>query len=413
MTGSRRRLKVFAGRTQGIGRLIPGIGLSMLCLSLMVLPKFTVFAGSGYLDTLSGGVSSILDPGANNTTDAIHETAEKIDSTEEEEDQHFNKVMADVKSALNIRSEANEDSQTVGKLYKDCGGTILERKDGWTKIQSGNVVGWAKDEYLLFDGDAIELAREVGKTVAYMDDVLRVRREPSRDAEVCGVLPKGEVVDVIAPEEGQGTSEETGLEASIPMDTNDSAGAMDSLKALMAIEGDTEGESWICIEFDDEEGYVSAEHVTLDFIIDAGETVEEIKIREEAEAAAKREAERHKNYGAYTTDADTTLLLAALIQCEAGGESYEGKVAVGAVVMNRVRSSAYPDTIHGVIYASGQFTPAMSGKLNRVYESGKISEECIKAAQDALSGTSPVGDLTHFRRNDGRNGLVLGHHVFY
>ena len=128
---------------------------------------------------------------------------------------------------------------------------------------------------------------------------------------------------------------------------------------------------------------------------------------------AEKEAKRHVNYGEYTTDADTTLLLAALIQCEAGGESYEGKVAVGAVVMNRVRSSAYPDTIHSVIYASGQFTPAMSGKLNRVLESGKISDSCIKAAEEALSGVSNVGDLTHFRRNNGREGLVIGNHVFY
>ena len=84
-----------------------------------------------------------------------------------------------------------------------------------------------------------------------------------------------------------------------------------------------------------------------------------------------------------------------------------------AVVMNRVRSKAYPDSIHGVIYASGQFTPALSGKVNRVYESGKISATCVQAAEAALAGDSNVGDLTHFRRNNGRDGLVLGNHVFY
>ena len=157
------------------------------------------------------------------------------------------------------------------------------------------------------------------------------------------------------------------------------------------------------------DGYVSSEYVVTDFLIDAGETIDEIKARE----AAEREAKRHVNYGAYTTDADTTLLLAALIQCEAGGESYEGQVAVGAVVMNRVRSGAYPNSIHGVIYASGQFTPAMSGKVNRVYESGKIKDSCIRAAEEAISGVSNVGDLTHFRRVNGREGLVIGNHVFY
>ena len=57
--------------------------------------------------------------------------------------------------------------------------------------------------------------------------------------------------------------------------------------------------------------------------------------------------------------------------------------------------------------------PAMSGKVNRVYESGKIKQSCIDAAEEALSGVSNVGDLTHFRRNNGRDGIVIGHHVFY
>lgn len=78
----------------------------------------------------------------------------------------------------------------------------------------------------------------------------------------------------------------------------------------------TDEEGWACINFEGEDGYVSSEYITIDFKIDYGETMEAIKEREEAE----KEAKRHKNYGEYTTDADTTLLLAALIQCEAGGE---------------------------------------------------------------------------------------------
>ena len=215
------------------------------------------------------------------------------------------------------------------------------------------------------------LANDVGKIIATVNtETLRVRMEPSTEAGVYGLLPKGEIVEVLENDEESG---------------------------------------WICIDYNGDDGYVSSEYVNLDFLIDTGETVAEIKAREEAE----REAKRHVNYGEYTTDADTLLLLAALIHCEAGGEPYEGQVAVGAVVMNRVRSPAYPDSIHGVIYASGQFTPAMSGKVNRVYESGRIYESCIRAAEEALSGVSNVGDLTHFRRVNGREGLVIGNHVFY
>lgn len=346
----------------------------IISAGLLAWGGITVRAGNeDYLDGLTGGVSSVIDPGATNAAEAISTTAEQIGDADDTEEEHFDKVMANVKSALNIRSDASEDAEIVGKLYKDCGGTILERRDGWTRIQSGNVIGWASDRYLLFDEEAEALAKDVGKLIAYVNKVLRVREEQSKESGVLGVLPKGEMVEV-----------------------------------LEIMEND-----WVRIDYEGQDGYVSAEYVTLDFLIDTAESTEEIKARKEAEKAAKLEAERHKNYGQYTTDADTTLLLAALIQCEAGGESYEGKLAVGAVVMNRVRSGAYPDSIHGVIYASGQFTPAMNGKLNRVYESGKINEECIKAAQEALSGVSNVGDLTHFRRNNGRDGLVIGNHVFY
>lgn len=315
-------------------------------------------------------MAALLDSNTGNAEELISTTQKNLDLKAAQEEEQCTLVMANVKSALNVRADASEDAEKVGMIYKDCGGTILERADGWTKLQSGDLIGWAKDEYLLFDEEAMELAADVGITTATVDaEKLKVRTEPDKDAGIYGVLAKDEIVEVM----------------------------------------NTDEEGWACINFEGEDGYVSSEYITIDFKIDYGETMEAIKEREEAE----KEAKRHKNYGEYTTDADTTLLLAALIQCEAGGESYEGQLAVGAVVMNRVRSGAYPNTIHGVIYASGQFTPAQSGKVNRVYESGKIKESCILAAQEALSGVSNVGDLTHFRRNNGRDGLVIGNHVFY
>ena len=325
------------------------------------------------VDKTCGGVAAGLNPGSGNSVDVVNATAKELNldlTAEEEEPRESNLVMANVQNALNVRSEASEESDKVGMLYKDCGGTVLERRDGWTKLQSGNIIGWASDEFLIFGDEALALANSVGKMVATVDtETLRVRMEPNTEAGIWGLLPGGEVVEVLNQYD----------------------------------------DGWVCIDFEGEDGYVSTEFLVIDFVIDAGETMEEI----DARIAAEKEASRHKNFGEYTTDADTTLLLAALIYCEAGSESYEGKLAVGAVVMNRVRSGAYPNSIHGVIYASGQFTPAMNGKVNRLYESGKISASCIRAAEEALSGVSNVGDLTHFRRNNGREGLVIGNHVFY
>ena len=359
MAGSRRLLATLISL---------GLALMMFLDASMVAEAGS---GSNYLDEYNGGVSAVLNASATNTTDVLNETARalNLDLNAIAEKEESTLVMANVTHTLNVRVEPNADAEKAGKLYKDCGGTILERKDGWTKIQSGDLIGWANDEYLLFGEEAEALAANVGVTVAHITDGLNVRTEPSTEADVYGVLPKGDEVEVLNVSEN----------------------------------------GWACIDYEGLDGYVSTEFVTIEFKIDAGETMEAIKIREEEEAEKKR----HKNYGEYTTDADTTLLLAALIQCEAGGEPYEGQLAVGAVVMNRVRSAAYPDTIHGVIYASGQFTPAQSGKVNRVLESGKIKQSCIDAAKEALSGVSNVGDMTHFRRNNGREGLVIGNHVFY
>ncbi|MCR5624510.1 MAG: cell wall hydrolase [Lachnospiraceae bacterium] len=92
-------------------------------------------------------------------------------------------------------------------------------------------------------------------------------------------------------------------------------------------------------------------------------------------------------------------LLSSIIYCEAGCEGYQGQLAVGMVVMNRVNSSLFPNTIKGVIYQSGQFTPAGSGVLSRrlsSYESGKDSEpmlqSCVKAAKAVLDGRRFIVD---------------------
>ena len=106
-------------------------------------------------------------------------------------------------------------------------------------------------------------------------------------------------------------------------------------------------------------------------------------------------------------------LLAALIQCEAGNECYEGQLAVGAVVMNRLRSGAYPSSISGVIYQSGQFPPAGRGMVASIAANGPKSS-CVQAAQQALGGSDNTGGATCFSRaSSGRAGVVIGNHVFY
>lgn len=105
-------------------------------------------------------------------------------------------------------------------------------------------------------------------------------------------------------------------------------------------------------------------------------------------------------------------LLAALIECEAGGESYEGKLAVGSVVMNRVRSSRFPNSVVEVIYQKGQFSPVASGRFAAVLSRG-ASADSVRAAQECLAGNSTVSCLYFCRNNGLVTGLVIGNHVFY
>ena len=107
-------------------------------------------------------------------------------------------------------------------------------------------------------------------------------------------------------------------------------------------------------------------------------------------------------------------LLANLIYCEAGAEAYEGQLAVGAVVMNRVLSNCYPDTIVGVIYQKKQFTPASSGRLELALASDKATASCYKAADEAMAGVTNVGNCVYFRMPvEGLTGIRIGCHIFY
>lgn len=337
-------------------------GMSIVFMACMCLTiNMTVFAEEGLSgEYLHAGVGEIL-----------HSDVELM--TEEELAEYqaslIEIVMANVKDSVNVRAEASEEADTVGKLYKNCGGIILDRKDGWTYLESGELKGWAKDEYLFFDEEAQELQQEVGTLKATVKtDALRVRKEASEDAGVYGLLELNQTV-VATEELGE----------------------------------------WVAIQFDkDTVGYVSAEYVDVEFSVDKGKTNEQIK-KEEEEKAKKKLTE---NRGAVAVGVSDVTLLAALIQCEAGNESYEGKLAVGAVVMNRVRSAGYPNSVSGVIYASGQFPPATNGKVAAVVARGP-SASCVQAAQQAISGATNVGGATHFRRAGTAQGIVIGNHVFW
>ena len=96
---------------------------------------------------------------------------------------------------------------------------------------------------------------------------------------------------------------------------------------------------------------------------------------------------------AKTSNTSDIQLMARAINGEARGEPYEGQVAVGAVILNRVKDSRFPNSISGVIYQSGAFTAVSDGQINAAISEGST---VYKAAQDAMNGWDPTGGCVYY-----------------
>lgn len=161
-------------------------------------------------------------------------------------------VIAQVDRYVNVRAEADTESEVVGKLYDNSVGTLIEEKDGWYQIESGKVKGYVKSEFCVTGKDAVALVEEVGTRVATVKtDALKVRTEASLEAPVLGLVPNEEDLTVLEETDG-----------------------------------------WVKVSVEEGDGYVSAEYVDLrtDFV-QAESREDELK-RLAAEEAARREALR-------------------------------------------------------------------------------------------------------------------------
>lgn len=149
-------------------------------------------------------------------------------------------------------------------------------------------------------------------------------------------------------------------------------------------------------------------------------SIEELKKEEEkrlAELARKEsmaaagETEEKVPYA--QVDGDLRRL-AAIIYCEARGEPYEGQVAVATVVMNRVESTRFPNTVEEVIAQPNQFTPYGMGLYAIALAKDDMQQSCIDAAREVLENGVRSGDWLFFRTiNNIVQGTYIGHHVFY
>ena len=314
-------------------------------------------------DAADAGIAEVVEP-------MTSEDFEVLEIMEEWE----NLCMPNVKEYVTIRSEATAESEAVGRLYKGGAAEVVELGETWTKIVSGDCEGYISNDYLEFGVEAKAIAdRDCGMVAPVPADGLKVRAEASEESKVRGLLGRGEKADVIGEEEG-----------------------------------------WMKIKFDDKEAFIKAEYTDVAFEVGEAQTMEQIREAEAAAEAARKKAALKKQYEAVRASGNEVQVLGALIQIESGNQPYEGQLAVGAVVMNRVRSSRYPNTIADVIYAPGQF-PYASIKVHEVMARG-VKVSCLQAAQEAINGVSNVGSFTHFKSARSAVAgahIVIGGHVFY
>lgn len=297
------------------------------------------------------------------------EESETIQTEETADPEWANRVMADVDEDMNIRTSPDAGSELAGKLYKGDVAEVVSVDSEWTQITSGDVTGYVKNDYLVYGDDANALANEVCSLYATVTaDALRLRSEPSEEADVVTTAANGDKLKV----------------------DKDAA----------------ETDGWIAVSASGTTAYVKGEYVSVALNLGTALTAEQVAEKEAKEAGITKKP-------AASANADEVTLLGALIQCEAGNGSYEGMLAVGAVVMNRVRSGAYPNSISGVVYQGGQFTPALSGSVAAVAASG-VKSSCLQAAQEAISGIDNTNGALQFRSAaSGAQGTVIGANVFF
>ena len=293
-----------------------------------------------------------------------------------------NKLMAKVDDCLNIREASSEDSAVIGKLRKGDAAKVVKKGKTWTKIKSGSVTGYVKNEYCVYGIKAYKYANKICKTYATVQaDGLRIRQKANEDSIALEAAFKGD--------------------------------------KLLVNEKAKQKDGWVVVKLNGMKGYVSEDYVKVGLGVGEAISIEE----EQAMLAAQRKAEQASlrsvsssgstavSSASAVSSSDLTLL-SAIIFCEAGGESYAGQVAVGAVVLNRVKSSSFPNSISGVVYQSGQFSPVANGALSRALSNGNY-RHCTSAAQAALAGSDNTGGAKFFHRVNGAAGLVIGNHVFY
>ena len=337
----------------------------------------------------------------------------------------YGKAVASTESYVEVKSSPDNSSLTVGKLFEYNIADVLEQDDAWTMIRSGNLVGYVKSSMLCFDEEAQAVAQlETSITASVISDNTIVYSNNTDSALIINTFSAGTPVTPV---------EFIGDYIVVKLDDN-TLGYI--IKTYVSINygfqnGLTiaEEEAKIAKEAAEEAARVKAAQ--------EAQAAEEARIQAEAAEKARQEALRQQVIQRTKSGTDFTYnptmqvsdndiwLMACIIDWESGWQPYEGKLAVANIILNRVRSPRYPNTVSGVIYARNQFSGVcdssgnISAKFAQRLAAGPRTDECVRAVLQALSGVNNVSNFTAFISTGSANYsaysdyMVIGDHCFY
>lgn len=333
----------------------------------------------------------------------------------------YGKAVATTAPYVEVKSLPDDTSEIVGKLLQYNIADVIEQNDQWTKISSGNLIGYVKTSLLCFDEEAQAVARiETNVSATVTEDDTSIYSSSSDDAQVIKSISSGTKVTPV---------KFVGDFVVIQLEDN-SLGYIIN-KSVSVNYGFQNG-----LTNAEEEAKI-AEAAAKAKAEEEAKAAEEARIKAEQAEKARQEAlkqqiiQRTKDGSEFTYNPtmqvsdDEIWLMACIIDWESGWESYEGKLAVANIILNRVRSPRYPNTVTGVVYARSQFSGVLdssgniSARFGERLAAGPRTQDCIKAALEALSGKNNVGHFTAFISTGSANYssypdyMIIGNHCFY
>jgi spore germination cell wall hydrolase CwlJ-like protein len=416
-----KSLKITGNSSEGRITMRLKKGMMLVASAVMVIMMMPIIPSHVFMQSKTNGVSQSTQEADEERTasyvENIRDHVAAVSQEVREESIFAGKAVATNEDYLPVVEAPDQSAELVGKLYEYNIADVVERQGQWTRIVSGNVEGYVETEALCFDDEA--------QSVAMLETELQV-------------TPVGESATVYVSNDldaavmGDMTAEDYALPVSV---------IGDYVKLQLA---------------DGAYGYVLKDNVTIDYGFETGLTVAEEEEKEAAAEAARLAAEEEARRAAEEEEAkkaaqealrqeiisrtkdgtdftynptmsisdEDLWVLACIIDWEAGWEFYEGKLAVANVVLNRVRSSNYPDTVQEVVYAKSQFGGVMSGgeissRFAERLANGPRTDECMQAAMEALSGVNNVGEFTAFNGSSAidysrlSDYMIIGSHCFY